>query len=107
METAVVPVQRSEVLSGGATNLLKRAGADNAKEDIREQLGTDEQTPADTSKAKTLMDELVGAEKNEPVVDAAKEAERLRANKDAGKKLTEGDVPEEKVKSRSLIDRIF
>jgi hypothetical protein len=107
VETAVTPVQRSEVLSGGAANLLKRAGADSAKEDIRDQLGVDERTPADTSNAKTLMDKLVGAEKSEPVVDAAKEAERLRANKDAGKPMTEGEVPEEKTPARSLMDRIF
>lgn len=107
VETAVVPVQRSEVLSGGASNLLKRAGADAAKEDIREQLGADERTPVDTSTAKTLMDKLTGEEKLEPVVDAQKEAERLRANKDAGKPLTEGEVVEEKINPKSLIDRIF
>lgn len=107
VETAVVPVERSDVLSGGAANLLKRAGGAEAAENIREQLGADAVKPADTSTAKTLIDQLVGSEKNEPVVDAAKEAERLRANKDAGKKLTEGEVPEEKSKTRSLLDRIF
>ena len=107
VETAIVPVQRSEVLSGGASNLLKRAGADEASDTIREQLRTDAVKPADTSNAKTLMDKLVGQDKAEPVVDAAKEAERLRANKDAGKPANEGAVAEEKIKSRSLIDRIF
>lgn len=107
VETAVIPVQREEVLSGGASNLLKRAGVDTASENIREQLGIDAATPVDTSNAKTLMDKLVGQDKAEPVVDAQKEAERLRANKDAGKPLTEGEVAEEKVNPKSLIDRIF
>ncbi len=107
VETAVVPVVRSDVLSGGAANLLKRAGGDAADTSIREKLSTDATTPADTSNATTLMDQLIGAEKNEPVVDAKKEAERLRDNKDAKKPLNEGEVPEEKTKSRSLIDRIF
>ena len=107
VETAVVPVQRSDVLSGGASNLLKHAGADAVSENIREQLSADAVAPVDTSNAKTFMDKLVGQDKVEPVVDAAKEADRLRANKDAGKPVTEGDVPEEKVKPRSFIDRVF
>jgi Protein of unknown function (DUF3035) len=107
VETAVIPVQRDEVLSGGGASLLKRAGADAAQENIREQLSTGAVTPVDTGAAKTLMDQLIGQDKAEPMVDAAKEAERLRANKDAGKPLTEGEVPEEKTATPSLIDRIF
>jgi hypothetical protein len=107
VETAVLPVVRSDAVSGGAASLLKRAGADKADEDIRSKLSVDAVTPVDTSNAATLMDSIVGAEKNEPVVDAKKEAERIRANKDEKKPITEGEVPEEKSKARSLIDRIF
>lgn len=107
VETAVVPVLRSDALSGGASSLLKRAGADKADADIRSKLSVDAVTPADTSNASTLLDSITGAEKNEPVVDAKKEAERIRANKDEKKPITEGEVPEEKSKTRSLIDRIF
>jgi hypothetical protein len=106
-DTAVTPVQRSDALSGGAQSLLKRAGADAAREDIRTQLSVDAATPADTSKATSLLEKISGAEKNEPTVDAKKEAERLRANKDEGKPVTEGEVPVEKSGSDSLIDRIF
>lgn len=107
VETAVIPVERHDALSGGANTLLKRAGADGTHETIREKLAVDAVTPVDTSNAKTLLDKLAGDEKAEPVVDAKKEAERLRANKDAGKPLTEGDVPEVDTKPRSLMDRIF
>lgn len=106
-DTAVTPVERSEGWSSGASSLLKRAGADQADDGIREKLGQDALRPADTSKATSLLEQLTGAEKNEPTVDAQKEMERLRANKDAGKPLNEGEVPEEKSKTRSLIDRIF
>lgn len=107
VETAVTPVTRNDALSTGANSLLKRAGANNADESVRDKLQVDAATPADTSKATTLLDEISGAEKSEPTVDAKKEAERLRANKDAGKPITEGDVPEEAPKKRSLLDRIF
>jgi hypothetical protein len=87
--------------------LLKRAGADAADANIRAQLGQDERTPTDTSNAKSLMEKLSGASKEEPTVDARKESERLRSNKDAGKPITEGEVPEEKPGTDSLLDRLF
>lgn len=107
VETAVTPVLRNDALSGGASRLLTRAGADTADESIRSKLGEDVTRPRDTSAATTLMDQLSGADKSEPVVDAKKEAERLRDNKDTGKAITEGDVPEELPKKRSVLDRIF
>lgn len=107
VESAVTPVLRNDALSTGANSLLKRAGADAADEGIRSKLGEDARRPVDTSNAKTLLDQLSGAEKNEPTVDAKKEAERLRDNKDAGKPLNEGEVAEEQPVKRSLLDRIF
>lgn len=105
-ETAVTPVVRNDTLSGGASSLLKRAGADKADEGIRSKLG-DDRRPENETGMKTLLEQIDGKDTAEPVVDPQKEAERLRSNKDAGKPVTEGDVPEEKVKKRSLIDRIF
>lgn len=105
--TSVAPVTSSDTQSGGAASLLKRAGAANADSSIRDKLQTDAATPVDTSDAPTLLDQITGAEKREPVVDAKKEAERLRTNKDTGKPVNEGEVPEEKSGSESLIDRVF
>lgn len=107
VDTAVTPVVSSEVLSGGASSLLKRAGADSADESIRDKLGTDALTPRDNSGAKTLLEQIDGKDKSEPTVDAKKEAERIRDNKDNNKPVTEGDTPNEEVKKKSLIDRIF
>jgi hypothetical protein len=92
---------------GGAARLLSRAGADGAQADIRDVLKQDARTPVDTSGAKTLMEKLAGDEKREPTVDAAKETERLRENREAGKAINEGQVPETAPKSDALIDRIF
>ncbi len=107
VDTAVTPVVTSDVVSGGGASLLKRAGANAADESIREKLSVDAKTPADTSNAESLLDQLSGAEKREPTVDAKQEAERLRSNKDAGKPMTEGEVPVEKQGTESLLDRIF
>lgn len=107
VETAVTPVTRNDALTGSASSLLKRAGADKADDDIRTKLNSDVRTPPETGTAKTLLDQIDGKDTSEPTVDAAKEAERLRTNKDTGKPVTEGDVPEEKPKKRSLMDRIF
>lgn len=105
--TAVTPVVRREGTSQAAEAFLSKAGADKASDTIRTQLGADATTPVDTSKATSLYEKMTGAAKNEPVVDAKKEAERLRANKDEGKAVNEGDVPVEPVKPPSVVDRIF
>ncbi len=97
----------TEAPQGAAQSLLKRAGADAADSNIREKLGVDARTAPDTSNAPTLLDKLNASKKNEPTVDATKETERLRSNKEAGKPINEGEVPEEKPKSDSLIDTIF
>jgi hypothetical protein len=105
--TGKAPTTDASSPGGTASGLLKRAGADAADSSIRDKLRSDATIPADTSNAKTLVDKIRGTAKEEPTVDAAKESERLRTNKDAGKPLTEGEVPENKPGSESLIDRIF
>lgn len=107
VSTAVTPVIASDAPTQGASALLKHAGADAADENIRSQLGTDAVTPVDNSHAKSLYEKLIGADKAQPVVDAKKEAERLRDNREAGKPLNEGEVPVEETKPPSVIDRIF
>ena len=107
VDTAVTPVVASDPLTGGESSLLKRAGADKADDSIRDKLATDAVTPRDNSDAKTLLDEIDGKEKNEPTVDAKKEAERIRDDKDSGKPITDGDTPNADEGKKSLIDRIF
>lgn len=104
--TAVTPVIARDMPSMAEERLLKRAGADKLNANIRTQLLEDETAPVDTSKATSLMEKIGAQRKEEPVVDAEKESERLRANKDAGKPVNEGEVPVQKP-SNSLFDRIF
>lgn len=104
--TAVTPVLASDTPSGAAANFLKRAGADKANEDIRDQLGKDASAPVDTSKATSLVEKLGIQNKEEPVVDPTKETERLITNKEQGKPLNEGEVPVLNTKP-TLVDKLF
>ncbi|MFM9889251.1 MAG: DUF3035 domain-containing protein [Rickettsiales bacterium] len=106
-ETAVVPVITSDTPSTAQANFMKQAGAGDAKEDIRQQLGSDVAQPVNNKPAKSLYEQLVTPENPEPVVDPKKEAERLRQNKDDGKPLNEGEVPVEAVKPPTVLDSIF
>ncbi len=94
-------------LSTASDAFLNRLGVTQADPQIRAKLLEDEKTPADVSNATSLYEQVVGASKEEPVVDAKKEAERLRKNKDEGKAANEGDVPTEPVEPPSVIDTIF
>ena len=104
--TAVTPVITTNAPTTGESSFLKRAGADQTKEDIRDQLRVDETTPADTSTAKSLLEQVNGDKKSEPVVDAKKEAERLRENKDTGKPANDGTVPDAPADKPTALDKL-
>jgi hypothetical protein len=107
-ETAVLPVSSSDAGTPGDSIFLNKAGAEKADPLIRRKLGADDRNPPpEKEEAATLYDSLVGKEQGEPVVDAKKEAERLRTNKEKGKKLNEGDVPTADEKPKSVIDSLF
>ena len=83
-----------------------KLGAEKADPDIRKKLGADISNPKDTSDAKSLYEKLIKEDGDEPVVDAKKEATRIRDNKEKGKPINKGKVPEVD-QNKSVIDRIF
>ncbi len=97
----------NEGRSSAADRLLNRAGTAQADGDVRSKLDDDVRRTPDARGAGTLLDRVTGAPKAEPVIDAKKEAERLRSNKDSGKPINDGAVPEEEIKPPSVIDRLF
>jgi hypothetical protein len=108
VETAVVPVLAADAPSQAQSSFLSKAGADKVEGDIRKQLQADKVAePQKKKKAQSLYEELVSDDKTEPVVDAKKEAERIRANKDTNKPITDGETPVEDQKKKSVLDRIF
>jgi hypothetical protein len=91
--------------SSGEQALLSRAGAANADPNIRILVDRDSLQIADANK--TLVDDLLFWRKPaEPgvIIDAGKEAERLKQNAAVGKAPSEGDVPTIKRKSRGIFD---
>lgn len=76
--------------------LLQQAGAGNNDPDIRAIV--DKETAELHDRNKPVAEKLlgIGGDKNEPsasVVDAQKEYERLKKNKEEGKPATEGETP--------------
>lgn len=107
-ETAVMPVLSVDTGSAATSHFLSQVGADAADPEIRSKLGDDAMhAPEADPDAGSLYEQIVGADKREPVVDPKGEAERLRANKDAGKKPNDGEVVTEDTKEKSVFDAIW
>jgi hypothetical protein len=104
-DTAVTPVTSSDLQSGADTQFLRRAGADQADTGVRAALR--QEYDDKHSDDKSMLDKIREPSENQPVVDAQSEAERLKANKDAGKPATEGDTPMQKDKDTGTLGKIF
>lgn len=105
--TAVTPVFANEAPTPPSASFLHRLGADAADPNIRSLLHTEVVAAPKKKEADSLYEELVGQEQGDQVVDPAKEAERLRANKDAGKPITEGETPSQDTTPKSVLEKVF
>ena len=109
-ETAVPVVTAHPLATTGDSKFLSNAGAEQASPDIRSVIHQETTAAAiEKEDSSSLWDGwLTSKEAKEPMVDAKGEAERIRANKDEGKPVTEGETPEVKEKtSGSLLGHIF
>jgi hypothetical protein len=104
--TGQSPVRPIEGLSAGESALLKQAGAASADPNIRTEVDSDTMTLADADKR--WIDTLLFWKAPTPdpgtVVDAEKEAARLRENAALNKPATTGVTPTIKKKSSALFD---
>jgi hypothetical protein len=94
--------------SAGEQALLGKAGAAAADPNIRILVDRDSQQIADANK--TVVDDLLFWRKPQEagvIIDANKEADRLKTNAAAGKAPTEGDTPTIKRKSRGILDGLL
>jgi hypothetical protein len=106
--SATLPVESEPLAATNDAVFLERAGTNVAEPNIRQKLGVDSTKKRDTSMAKTLLDKLDNKQPDQPVVDAKKEADRIRKNKAQGKKINEGEIPTTNdTKKPTLIDRLF
>ena len=107
VETAVVPVLSGDAATPAESTLLNKIGITQVDPDIRAKLGSDPKQAQANEEARPFYDKLVTEPAAEPIVDSRKEAERIRANTDAGRPINEGKVPETAPEKKSVIDRIF
>lgn len=107
VETAVTPVISSDTPTAASANFLKKLGADSADPGIRQILRTEVAKPKPVKEADSLYEQVVGEEAEETLVDPAKESERLRSNKDAGKPVTEGETPTTDPTPKSFLEKVL
>lgn len=107
-DTAVEGVSVSDAATSSDAVFFKKLKIDDADPEIRQVLGVDSTKKPDTSKAKSLLEKLTTKQGEQPTVDAKKEAQRIRVNKETGKPITEGETPIiDPKKNNSIIDKIF
>lgn len=101
--------------SGGASDaatreLLKNAGADRADPSIRRILTQEHNAQTTPITREPGFFESVKKKltpQGEPVVDAEKEKDRLKKNKDEGKPLNEGETPVIKPEDKGVLNQIL
>lgn len=104
-DTAVPVVTSGELRSAADANFLDQAGVAKADPGVRQKLYTEQRAATAKEEESGFFDKLLPDKKDlskEPTVDSAKEAERIRQNKDEGKSVTEGETPEIKKKTSVL-----
>lgn len=93
----------------GEVALLRAAGADRAADNIRRIL--DEESLALAQSEESFTNRLLfWREAGDPsavVVDAAREADRIRNNRALGEPITQGEVPVIERRERALLEGVF
>jgi Protein of unknown function (DUF3035) len=91
------------------TNFLQRAGATQVDPDVRTKIEQDKiaahQTVEEDESWWDTLSILPG--KKDSTVDAEKEAERIKENKDEGKSVSDGDTPEVKASDHGILGKIL
>lgn len=92
----------------GESDFLKRLGADRVVPDIRQVIARENSVL--TGEDETFLDSLMFWRKPEdrsPVVDAPREAQRLRENAALGKPADAGETPTIQRRKKALLEDIF
>jgi hypothetical protein len=105
----------SQVASTGITTaskadaqFLERAGAPQANPNIRRELTEEKITKQHQQEEESWWDKIsMFPESKDPTVNANKESERIQANEESGKPVTDGETPVVKSKDRGILGRIL
>ncbi|MGE0754727.1 MAG: DUF3035 domain-containing protein [Alphaproteobacteria bacterium] len=97
-------IRQSQADSADA-QFLMNAGATHANSNIREELQSERTSRRVQQEEQGWWDSMWDWEKDEPVIDAGGEADRIQTNQEQGKPVNEGEVKESK--DGGLWGRIF
>jgi len=106
--SATVQAAADPAASPGEDALMKHYGADRALPDIREVVTRENSVL--TAEDQTFLDSLMfwrSPEDRSPVVDAPREAQRLRENAALGKPVDDGETPTIQKRKKALLEGIF
>ena len=105
--TAKKPAAGAAV-SSAESQLLKNAGAEHSDPAVRSALIEERIAVQEKKEERSWWDlGLWTPEKKEPLVDAKKEAERLKKNQEEGKPANTGETPETKARDRGVLGTIL
>lgn len=102
------PAGADPAATPGEVAFMKQFGADRAMPDIREVV--ERENSVLTAEDKTFLDSLMfwrSPEDRSPVVDAPREAQRLRENAALGKPADDGETPTIQKRKKALLEGIF
>jgi len=103
-DTAVTPVTSGDLPSGSDAQFLADAGGSKADPQIRQKLQSDGTTGAAASDPNYLFG---GKKQGDSVVDATKEADRIKQDNAQNKPITAGDTPVVQPEDKGLLGDIF
>lgn len=105
--TAVQPVASGALESAAESRFLANAGAERADPKVRDQL-YEEQATSPAAEEEGLWSKLTSPfSPKDPVVDAKREADRIKQNQAEGKPVTEGATPTKKQKDTGPLGRML
>jgi len=102
-----IPVKISRSVSASEQGFLAKAGAATANSDIRAVL--DKETakkPASDKGVIETLEDFSAVKKQDPLIEPAAEAKRIRDNQKAGVAVTQGDVKQQESKQKTLWDTL-
>ena len=98
----------SRAADAADSQFLQNAGANKANPHVREELVEERYSKMEEKETAPWWDVFDWTtDKKDPTVDATKEAERIKANEDQGKPVTEGQTPDVKNRDTGLLGKIF
>lgn len=108
LENSVVTAKKKQKSANEESAFMKNIGADRADPRVREELVQQKIAEQEKQEEDSWWSKITRTGgKKDTLVDAKKEAQRIKTNKEENKAVTEGETPEVKDKDHGLLGNIF